>query len=309
MSETGHDILARSSTFYVDGTFSSVEGTFFGQLLMVLGDNGLGQPFPCLFALLPDKEKTTYQKLAEYLQSVLNHSPEVLMTDYERGLYEAFRLSFPNVLVRGCSFHWQQMIKQRIATDGLQTLLNSNMEFELFVHTIWTLLYVKQEELVTAWDTVVKDKLTSGLAVWEEKYFDGIKSFVKYFDRHFIGEKNNRTGGRKCPLIPVEQWNMFDAVRTGSARTNNAMEGYNHAFSLSLPKRASVWSLIDRFKAEESLMKKTFLDLATAGEKTDNSNRTLGRIHHEERLFSLVSNVNKMSLSLYMEAMVGLFNG
>jgi len=61
MSKAGRDILAKSSTWMIDGTFKAVSSTPFSQLLMVVGDCGLGRTLPCMFALLPDKEKATYQ--------------------------------------------------------------------------------------------------------------------------------------------------------------------------------------------------------------------------------------------------------
>jgi len=41
LSDTGKDVLAKSSIFYVDGTFSAVEGTFFGQLFMIVGKSSI----------------------------------------------------------------------------------------------------------------------------------------------------------------------------------------------------------------------------------------------------------------------------
>jgi len=168
---------------------------------------------------------------------------------------------------------------------------------------------MKIEDITKVWETIIKQKLLAGLVDWEEDYREEIAAFIRYLDRQFIGELNVRTQIRKRPLIPHQQWNMFEAVKSGTARTNNAMEGYNHAFSLSLPKKATVWYLIDRFIAEESLMKKTVLELATGGASHEFNTRTIAQQMHEEELRALVNNLDKMSISLYVEAMVGLFSG
>jgi len=79
MSNAGRDVLAKSSTWMIDGTFKAVSSTPFSQLLMVVGDCGLGRTLPCLFALLPDKEKATYQVIDENLNLNFNYFIKILI--------------------------------------------------------------------------------------------------------------------------------------------------------------------------------------------------------------------------------------
>ncbi len=53
-------------------------------------------------------------------------------------------------------------------------------------------------------------------------------------------------------------WNKFAATQQGKIRTNNVEEGYNYAFGLSLPSRATVWTLMDRSCTEDATLKTFF---------------------------------------------------
>jgi hypothetical protein len=80
-------------------------------------------------------------------------------------------------------------------------------------------------------------------------------SFIKYVDSMWIGELNHRTKLRKRPSFPHEMWNKFEATLNGDHKTNNLVEGFNNGFKLSLPPKASDWTVIDRFRTEESWSK------------------------------------------------------
>jgi len=234
--------------------------------------------------------------------------PDVILMDFEKGMNEAFRTTFSDSLIRGCAFHWLQLLRRRMGEDGLLSLYNNEAKFQLVIHQIWGLMYVRTEDIARAWESVVRRELAANLDEWKEEYDDDIRSFFSYFDRQWIGALNPRTGQRKRPMYPAEQWNMFAAVQSGGARTNNALESYNKTFFSSLPNKPSVWALIDRFVAEEALSKKTTIDLAMGIGVADNSSRTMQQKEKDDRLAALVGNVDKMSLALYMEAVVSLFN-
>jgi hypothetical protein len=55
----------------------------------------MGKAVPCTFALLPNKSKTTYLRLAESVKEKLSSLPTVemstIMMDFETGLVNAFK--------------------------------------------------------------------------------------------------------------------------------------------------------------------------------------------------------------------------
>jgi MULE transposase domain len=211
----------------------------------------VGKAIPCVFALLPDKEKATYLRVADkVLELVGNSEVQTIMMDYEKGMNAAFRSTFEDATIVGCDFHWKQILRRRLAADGLQLLYNNDTKFNQLVHYIWALSYVPEADVVATWETFIQERLREGFNTWTADWGANIKRFIKYVDSTWIGERNPRTQIRKRPLYATRMWNKFEATRTGHNRTNNMCEGYNNAFSLCLPTNASVWSIIDQFRCD-----------------------------------------------------------
>ena len=99
-----------------------------------------------------------------------------------------------------------------------------------------------------------------------------------------------------------------DDIRARDMRTNNVVEGYNHAFSLSLPSRATEWTVIDRFKAEESTSK-TILHQAAIENDTGESirNRANEKRDRDLQLQNLIKNSPNLTRKDYLEKMFNCF--
>ena len=74
--------------------------------MFVIGQTATGRSVPCGFALLPNKEKNTYLRVAEAIKSELQQSEQdiqlmEIMTDFEKGLMGAFGATFDQA-VHGC---------------------------------------------------------------------------------------------------------------------------------------------------------------------------------------------------------------
>lgn len=86
---------------------------------MILGCHN-GGVHPCIYALLPNKNQSTYTQM---LVEIKNVSPGIIAgsisVDYELAIHNAFRAEFPNVEIRGCFFHLLQNLKKQIAAAGL----------------------------------------------------------------------------------------------------------------------------------------------------------------------------------------------
>jgi hypothetical protein len=280
---------------------------------MVIGLSAGGKAVPCVFALLPDKEKITYLRVAEAIQLQLQEAEEVkvstIMMDYERGLNTAFRSTFEGASIVGCDFHWKTLLKRRLAADGLTLLYNSDDEFQRLIRHIWALAYVPPDAVVTVWETIIQERLREGLDSWAEDWEDGIKEFIKYVDINWIGERNPRTMVRKRPAYSISMWNKHEATKQGEHRTNNLCEGFNRVFSSSVPANATVWALVDRFKEEECKARVELLQAARGHSSPEAAkSRTLKREQREAELQTLVNNYSSQPLKLFMDNMVNFFN-
>jgi len=102
----------------VDGTFK-IAPSLFSQVFVILGSHN-GDVHPCIYALLPNKNQATYNRL---LVEIKNLAPGIIAgsisVDFEIAIHNAFRTEFPNIEIRGCFFHLLQNMKKQIAAAGL----------------------------------------------------------------------------------------------------------------------------------------------------------------------------------------------
>jgi hypothetical protein len=102
----------------VDGTFK-IAPNLFSQVFVILGSHNSGV-HPCLYALLPNKNQATYNRL---LVEIKNLAPGIIAgsisVDFEIAIHNAFRTEFPNIEIRGCFFHLLQNMKKQVAAVGL----------------------------------------------------------------------------------------------------------------------------------------------------------------------------------------------
>jgi len=144
---------------------------------------------------------------------------------------------------------------------------------------MWALAYVPVDKIIPIWETKIKAFLEKHSDDWEP-YMVGVRNFLAYFNKTWIGEKNPRTLLRKRPRFDHSLWSKYQSTLDGLLKTNNLVEGYNHAFSLSMPARASEWSVIDRLKTEESTSNALLHQAAIGNE--DEANRTRTKLRKEK---------------------------
>lgn len=107
-----------SERIYLDGTFKVVPKLFF-QLYSIHGTY-MGQVFPFICALLPDKSQDTYVRLFKNLKSKahsfgLKFEPMQCMLDFEAASINALKCIFPECMVKGCFFHYTQCIWRKVS--------------------------------------------------------------------------------------------------------------------------------------------------------------------------------------------------
>lgn len=69
------------------------------------------QAIPFLFALMARKNEVAYKRLFSVVKDVMpqDFQPEHVMTDFETGLRNAAKSSFPAANLHGCHFHFCQV--------------------------------------------------------------------------------------------------------------------------------------------------------------------------------------------------------
>jgi hypothetical protein len=111
------NILADAKFVFVDATFGIVPSMGFYQLLFFQVE-WHGVSLPVLGALMTSKKQSLYlavfQKLKQLIEQTCEFKPEDLMSDFEQGLQNALRATWPESKVRGCRFHFGQAVIKKV---------------------------------------------------------------------------------------------------------------------------------------------------------------------------------------------------
>jgi hypothetical protein len=79
----------------------------------------MGQVFPFIFALLPNKFQDTYQRLLLNVKDKaesydLEFKPKFCLIDFELAAINALMFVFPDATIKGCFFHYTQCIWRKV---------------------------------------------------------------------------------------------------------------------------------------------------------------------------------------------------
>ena len=64
-----------------------------------------------MFALLPDKTKSTYMMLFSKLKELGVQGPNYAHMDYELAVYSSMKKIFPHTKLVGCDVHWKRNLR------------------------------------------------------------------------------------------------------------------------------------------------------------------------------------------------------
>ncbi len=228
--------LGQSSLWFVDGTFD-VAPEMYCQLYSFHCKIGSSYP-ACLYALLPNKEGETYNRLLDAFHNNVmpNSNPTRILTDFEQAVINAFHRFFPNAEVQGCYFHLNQCLVRKVQQLGLKRHFDNDMDYKLKVKSLAALSFVPPNDV---------QNIFNDLSV---TFPDDDASFqlLGYFDANWVNGPGNRD-----PRYPIQLWNHHAAAAEGGPRTTNCCEGWHNSLnSHFLCKHPSVWKLMDGLKED-----------------------------------------------------------
>ena len=312
-SQDQKDVMKTAQYWVADGTFDVVSKTLFSQLFIITSMSQTGVTVPTLFALLPNKETSSYQRVFQFLRDEGVEPPESLKTDFEKGIIRGFLNVFPGVTVNGCDTHFKRALRRKLtSTDiGLGSLYANSEEFQTLVRYIWALSLVPPDMIIPVWEDFIQDRYNELKPAFEDEA-EAVEDWLGYVERTYIGALNWRTGNRKSPMFAHSLWSKFAVVLEDEALTSNSAEGFNAALALSLPRNCSIWTLIKQLQSEENTNIRKLMDVALGAQNNvatnQTSSRNIARDQRREELKSLVGNFSKVTLNVYMSSLIDFFN-
>jgi hypothetical protein len=121
--------------------------------------------FSLVFALIKRKIENSYEKIFEFLCININPKPKVYISDFEIGQINGIKKVFNNIDVKGCHFHFTQIIWRLIQNNKLVCEYKENENFRRFVKKLVVLSFLPVEEVEINAIFIKKEYLSLDLAI------------------------------------------------------------------------------------------------------------------------------------------------
>lgn len=289
-----HDVrrLARAKYWIADATFDTVPGLF-RQLFTIHGslDPEHTQTFPVVYVLMQSKKEDLYKdvlarivEIAEELDEPLN--PNLILTDFEKGMINAFETEFPDAEKKGCFFHLSQNMWKSMQANKLSASFGANINIFTAFKRLQALAFVPPAKIPAAFDLV-----SSGAPAL-------LDPIVSYFAKTYVYGRNMRNK-RSRPLYHPLFWSVYSNVLECLPRTTNKIEAWHSRWSSIIGARhVGVHRILEEIQLEQKYTEGRVL-ASHAGEKEAKKKKFEER---NQRLFRIVSNFDTYQLDDYLTA-------
>lgn len=234
-------LLAQSPNWFMDGTFAIVPELFF-QLYTVHALIA-GDVISCLYCLLPNKSRETYQRLFIEIKALtVNAKPATVMMDYEKAAMNAVAECYAGIDVQGCFYHLSQSIYRKVQALGFQERYQDDAEFAMSVRMVAALAFVPLADTVQVFEEL--QEFTED---------DEMIQLLDYFEDNYIGRRRRR--GRGNPLFVREVWSVHSRVQNELPRTNNSVEGWHRKMQAAVAAHhPNIWRFLTVLQREQSFL-------------------------------------------------------
>lgn len=228
-------VLAKAKTWYVDGTFKVVRRPFtqlFSIHAFMQCDVNVKQ-MPILFVLMSGKRRRDYKKVFSRTKEILDGQLKLkeVVLDFEASVWRAIPDVFPDVVMRGCAFHWGQAVWRKVQELGLQCAYTNDNETYKFIRQLLSLPYVPDEHVEGLFLRFYRKAVGS----------QPLLNLLEYINTTWI----------RSEIWPPKAWCVF----ARSVRTNNDVEGWHYRLNLKARKgQINLYSLITLLHKEARLV-------------------------------------------------------
>ncbi|CAF0865369.1 unnamed protein product [Brachionus calyciflorus] len=226
-------ILSESEEWYMDGTFKTAPLQL-SQLFTIdaaIKDSNVYTTVPCAYILTNKKDEKTYKEVFGIIkdfsiQKNLTLNPKIIMADFEKASTQAIKYHFPNIIIKGCWFHFRQAIFRNAVKLGLKTSYNQ-YEYKEFINLLGALSFIPPNKVLDGFN-IVKEFMPTDPKCTE---------LLNYFENQWL--KNT----------DLNDWNHYDSY----VKTNNRIEGFHSGLNkMVIKQRPNIFHLIDFLKVQQA---------------------------------------------------------
>lgn len=241
--------LAQSRYWIADATFDVVP-CLLKQLFSIHGSIGPEHKntVPMVFVLMTSKTEQLYQQVLEHMSEVatkidIEFNPSVILTDFERGMINAFQREFPDSRHSGCFFHLSQNMWKRVQQHGLVPHFNSS----------GGALY-EQYKMIQALAFLPPTAIPKGFEMLTKKLPEILSPIITYLEEYYVlgRKKPGRRAVRTQPLYPPSLWSVHRNVLEGVPRTTNLVESWHSRFARIVgAHHVGIFRIIEELRLEQ----------------------------------------------------------
>ena len=130
-----------------DGTFYTVPSICYQLFTIFITFHG--HCIPVVNILMQNKTENLYTSVVLKLRElILDFSPKIAVSDFEKAPRNAFTHFFPGIKVFGCWFHSTQAIWKKTQFLGLEKLYKNNSSFANWLRKLMALPLLPKDKLV-----------------------------------------------------------------------------------------------------------------------------------------------------------------
>ena len=181
-----------------------------------------GKCLPAVYAFLPRKTETIYEKFLKCISDLLV-KPKSITCDFEVAFINACRAVFNDTPIYCCYFHFNQNMIRKIQNIGLTEDYIKNENLRRFLKLPKVLCFIPPDHVEESF-----------LKIRKIVTDDRVLAFFDYFQKTYIGynelrKNSNRKNARMVefriePTFPIGLWNCYSRLQDCLPRTNNYVE-------------------------------------------------------------------------------------
>ena len=206
--------------------------------------------FPCIFALLTDKNEASYTKMIKIIADDIHDTtlqgwyPIELQIDFEQSMIQTLKKMYPYATVKGCFFHFAKAIHMKAEQLGLKPLVGTHDHLVRKIVKFTCALAFLPEDMVAAQFEFIRSLLNTS-----EPYGASVERFLKYTKETWIGTENRPA---RFPNAMWTQYHVFEVALTikwkGGIITSTLVSKNTSTFTISLiPSRKCKWKMIPKY--------------------------------------------------------------
>jgi len=249
---------------------------------------------PLVYALLPNKQATSYQFVLNQINKQWSCEPDYALMDFEPGLIKAMAETFPTATLIGCHFHLTQNLYKNMSS-AMKKEFQENHQFTQFIRKIYALPYVHKDDILLAFNTIKSALPVKYHPPSFAQFRTEVTTYLDYVKTNYVGTTY------ESPKYPHHFWSLHERVKQEIPRTNNSVEGWNRRLNkLCEASHLPLYKIIEVIKDEQHNVRGN-IEMRKAGQKNKDIKYNQKKLN--ARIIFLVNNYKNIELSEFLTGM------